>query len=287
MTGREFVSRAEHFTRVGSTNDVVRDWLAEGTDEVCIATAYEQTAGRGREGRSWVAPAGRALLASLGFRPTWLAPGATWRLAASVALAMAEAAEEHAGLAAGTVWLKWPNDLVLGGPPDEPDVRKLAGVLGETDGLGTGDPRVVIGIGINVDWPRHDFPAALANTMTSLRNAAVLRPLGRDVLLEMFLARLEAGLGALRVGWFAGDAWRDRQVTTGRIVRLLWPDGRREDVLGLGVDVASGGLIIGGLERLHWPALRDPNDATGERTIHIGEIHHVRLASGIAVTAGV
>ena len=62
---------------------------------------------------------------------------------------MADAAEEVAGLAPGTIRLKWPNDLVVEG---DGGVRKLAGVLGETDGLGTDDPRAVVGIGINADW---------------------------------------------------------------------------------------------------------------------------------------
>ena len=60
MTG--FLARQEQFAVVGSTNDVVRGWLAAGTPEVCLAVADEQTAGRGREGRTWVAPAGDALL---------------------------------------------------------------------------------------------------------------------------------------------------------------------------------------------------------------------------------
>ena len=60
----------------------MRDWLADGTPEVCLAIADEQTAGRGREGRAWVAPDGAALLLSLGFRPTWLEPERVWRLAA-------------------------------------------------------------------------------------------------------------------------------------------------------------------------------------------------------------
>ena len=98
MTG--FLARQEQFAVVGSTNDVVRDWLAAGTPEVCLAVADEQTAGRGREGRTWVAPAGGALLLSLGFRPTWLAPDRVWRLAATASLAMAEAAE-HDRRAAG------------------------------------------------------------------------------------------------------------------------------------------------------------------------------------------
>ena len=74
--------RREQFDRVGSTNDVVRGWLAAGEPEVCLAVAGEQTAGRGRNGRTWSAPPGAALLLSLGFRPAWLAPDRVWRLAA-------------------------------------------------------------------------------------------------------------------------------------------------------------------------------------------------------------
>jgi len=108
-----FLSRLERFERVGSTNDVVRGWLAAGVAEVPVAVADEQTAGRGRSGRTWSAPPGAALLVSAGFRPGWLAPDRTWRLAAIVALAMADAAEDVAGLATDTIRLKWPNDLVV------------------------------------------------------------------------------------------------------------------------------------------------------------------------------
>src|SRR5207344_2593285 len=94
-----FLARSERFEVVGSTNDVVHSWLADGTPEVCLAVAGEQTAGRGREGRAWLAPHGAALLLSVGFRPTWLAPDSAWRLAAIVSLAMADAAEASVGLA--------------------------------------------------------------------------------------------------------------------------------------------------------------------------------------------
>jgi BirA family biotin operon repressor/biotin-[acetyl-CoA-carboxylase] ligase len=63
-------ARVERFARLGSTNDVVRDWLANGEREICVAVAGEQTAGRGRNGRTWTAPPGAALLLSLGLRPT-------------------------------------------------------------------------------------------------------------------------------------------------------------------------------------------------------------------------
>jgi BirA family biotin operon repressor/biotin-[acetyl-CoA-carboxylase] ligase len=254
-----FLARSERFDVVGSTNDVVRAWLGDGTPEVCLAVAAEQTAGRGREGRAWLAPAGAALLLSLGFRPAWLAPESVWRLAANVSLAMAEAVELAAGLPAGTVRLKWPNDLVV----ETPDgVRKLAGVLGETDGLGTPDPRAVVGIGVNTDWGAAGFPPAIAASMTSLR-ALTGRSVDDDVLLGTFLGALEERTTELRAGRFEGSAWSARQVTTGRLIRFEVTHGS-ETVRATGVDPATGALLV------------------GDRAILVGEITHVRLADQIA-----
>ena len=263
-----FFARQQRFGLVPSTNDAVRTWLAEGTPEVCLAVADEQTAGRGRAGRTWVAPRGAALLLSLGFRPTWLDPERAWRLAAITALAMADAAEEVAGLPDGAVRLKWPNDLVveLDGTAAAGGVRKLAGLLGETDGLGTADPRVVVGLGINADWPPADFPSELAGSMTSLREASHGRPIDLALLLDAFLGRIEARVEALRGGRFDVADWQDRQLTTGRTVRLERPDGS-ETVRAIGVDVATGALIV-----------EDEAAPGGERQVIVGEISHVRLA---------
>ncbi len=270
-----FLARQERFASVGSTNDVVRGWLADGTPEVCLAVADEQTAGRGRSGRRWVAPSGAALLLTLGFRPSWLAPERVWRLAATASLAMADAAEEVAGLKDGAIRLKWPNDLAVAVDPatgraDEAgDPRKLAGVLGETDGLGSDDPRAVVGIGLNADWAADDFPPELATAMTSLRAASGGRPIDLALLLDAFLSRLEVRIEGLRGGRFDVADWIGRQLTTGRLIRLETPDGRDEVVRALGVDVAGGGLIV-----------EDPAATTGERTVVSGEIRHVRLAPG-------
>jgi BirA family biotin operon repressor/biotin-[acetyl-CoA-carboxylase] ligase len=259
---RRFLSRQERFAVVGSTNDVVRRWLAAATPEVCLAVADEQTAGRGREGRSWVAPAGGALLLSLGFRPSWLAPDQVWRLAAIVSLAMAASAELVAGLPEGAIRLKWPNDLVLEG---RDGVRKLAGVLGETDGLGGPDPRAIIGIGLNTNWALADFPPVLAASMTSLQ-ASGARPIDHDALLDAFLGRLGAGLDALREGRFDAAAWTERQLTSGREVELVAPDGAVTTVRALGVDAATGALVVEG-----------DSAPTGERQVVVGEIRHVRV----------
>ena len=268
------LARQERFAVVGSTNDIVRGWLADGTPEVCLAVADEQTAGRGREGRSWIAPAGCALLLSLGFRPTWLAPDRVWRLAAVISVAMAEAAEGVAALAPGTVRLKWPNDLVIEGPDG---VAKLAGVLGETDGLGGPDPRAVIGLGVNTDWPASAFPAGLRESMTSLREASGDRPIGDPALLAAFVARVEERIVALRDGRFDARRWSDRQITTGRAVELIAPDGAVQTVRAHDVDAGTGALVI-----------EDAAVLGGLRQVIVGEIRHVRLADATAASrAGV
>jgi BirA family biotin operon repressor/biotin-[acetyl-CoA-carboxylase] ligase len=261
----DLLSRQERFAIVGSTNDVVRDWLAAGTPEVCVAVADEQKGGRGREGRSWIAPPGAALLLSLGFRPSWLPPERLWRLAAIVSMAMADAAETVGGLSTGTIRLKWPNDLVV---EDRGGIRKLAGVLGESDGIGTDDPRAVIGIGVNGDWPRAGFPAAFAGSMTSLHEVAT-RPIDHEALLEGFLERLEPGVVALREGRFDGPGWSDRQVTTDRDVDLIGADGSRATVRATAVDIESGALMV------------------GDRRVLVGEIAHVRLTAPVAARSGV
>ena len=270
-----FFARQERFARVASTQDVVREWLDTGTPEVCLALADEQTAGRGRAGRTWIAPPGGALLLSFGFRPTWLAPEHAWRLAATVSLAMADAAEDAAGLRDRAVRLKWPNDLVI--EDDAPEhagtgfgggvVRKLGGVLGESDGLGTAAPRVIVGIGLNTDWAADRFPVDLAATMTSLRAASGGRPIDPILLLDGFLSRLEARVEALRAGRFDVGDWAVRQLTTGRHVRLEGHAHVAEERLAVGVDPSTGALLVA-----------DATAPGGERAIHAGEVTRIRLA---------
>jgi BirA family biotin operon repressor/biotin-[acetyl-CoA-carboxylase] ligase len=186
----------------------------------------------------------------------------------------------------GSIRCKWPNDLViettgpnalLTGVADAADaaarlaapleLRKLAGVLGESDGLGTDDPRVVVGIGINADWRADDFPPDLAPTMTSLREASAGHPIDRDALLDAFLDRLGGRVDALRAGYFDLDAWAGRQSVTGRLVTLEGTGNRA--VRALGVDTETGGLVV-----------EDAAAPTGERLVHAGDVVRVRLATG-------
>ncbi len=219
----------------------MREWLEDGTPEVCLAVADEQTQGRGRLGRTWSAPPGVALLVSAGFRPVDLLAQHAWRLGATVALAMLDAAEDVAGLRDATLGLKWPNDIVADGPDGL--LRKVAGVLGEAvldgDRVGT----AVIGVGVNADWSASDFPRELGPSMTSLRELSGGRPIDRQGLLEAWIDRLEPRYEALRLGRFDAGAWSSRQRTTGEMVEVDATDGPMT-ALAMGVDPETGALLL-------------------------------------------
>ncbi len=258
-----FPSRLERFPEVDSTQRVVRAWLDAGQPEVCVAVADVQTAGRGRQGRGWTAPAGAALLVSVGFRPGWLSIPHAWRLGAIAALAMLDAAEDAAGLRDGTLWLKWPNDVVADGPDGR--LLKVAGVLGETALLGEVIDSAVVGIGVNGDWRARDFPADLAPSMTSLRELSGGRPIERDALLDAWLSRLEPRYEALRGGRFDAGGWSMRQRTTGHAVEV---DGRegRTTATALGVDPETGALLVVGA-------------AGGAQAIESGDVTRCRVVA--------
>lgn len=243
-----FLSRLERHGTVDSTQRLVRAWLDAGTPEVAVATAEEQVAGRGRHGREWLAPPGAALLLSCGFRPPDLPLARAWQLAATAALAMLDAAEDAAGLRDGTLWLKWPNDIVL--EADDGRLLKVAGVLGETTTRGDRVATAVVGLGLNADWPASTFPPGLVGTMSSLREASGGRPIDREALLAGFLDRLEPRYELLTAGRFDAGGWSVRQRTTGHAVEVLLG----ETVLrgeAVGVDPVSGALLVesDGLER--------------------------------------
>jgi BirA family biotin operon repressor/biotin-[acetyl-CoA-carboxylase] ligase len=232
------LSRLECLGRVASSQDVVRDWLAQGQAEVCVAVVDEQTAGRGRRGRRWHAPSGVALLVSAGFRPTWLPLERAWRLSAVAAMAMLEAASSLIGRDAGLA-LKWPNDLVV---VREGRLRKVGGLLAEGEPGGERLASAVVGLGVNVDWPADAFPADLAAEMGSLVEIAGA-PVDRERLLEEWLTRLLDGYGRLSDGSFDGRGWSALQATTGAHL-VVETTARRLEGSGLGVDLETGALLL-------------------------------------------
>jgi BirA family transcriptional regulator, biotin operon repressor / biotin---[acetyl-CoA-carboxylase] ligase len=148
--------------------------LTQGAPEGTVVVAGEQTAGRGRLGRQWLAPAGTSLLCSVQLRPD--VPGERLpELTGVAAQSCAEAIRDLTGLAPE---LKFPNDVLLG-------ERKVAGVLAEAR-----EERVVLGIGINVNVPETGLPQEVDRPATSLL-VETGREIDRAELLVELLERLE------------------------------------------------------------------------------------------------
>src|SRR5215218_2137511 len=142
-----------HFQRTGSTNSRARELAAAGAPHGTVVTASEQTAGRGRQGRTWTAPPNKALLYSAIVRPL---EAHHTLLPLAVPLAVCEAAEQLQPNLDCKV--KWPNDLHVDG-------RKLAGVLIEARPQ---DSWAVIGVGLNLAIEESEFPPDLRATAVSL-----------------------------------------------------------------------------------------------------------------------
>lgn len=156
-----------HLPSCDSTNREVMQLGRSGAAEGTTVTASEQTAGRGRRGRSWHSPPGENLYLSVLLRPS-CPPSAAPLLTLVAGLALVECAAELLGPSrAGDARLKWPNDLLLAAP-GEP-LRKAGGILTEMVCSGGGIDFVVVGIGCNVNTLR--FPPELS--ATSLRQVLV------------------------------------------------------------------------------------------------------------------
>ena len=149
--------------------------LAADVPEGAVAVAEEQTAGRGRLGRSWLAPARSSVLVSVNLRPEVETP----RLPELSLVAGAAAAEAIAQTTGVHPEVRFPNDLLIGG-------RKAAGILAEAR-----DDRVVLGIGINANLTEDELPADVETPATSLSIESGA-PVDRARLLATLLERLEA-----------------------------------------------------------------------------------------------
>ena len=207
MIGRPRV----HHRVTDSTNERARALAAEGAPHGTLITADEQTAGRGRQGRTWVAPAGAALLMSLVLRE----PREALPLAAAVAVCEALPVEAE---------IKWPNDIWL-------HKAKLAGILVE------GRPQegwAVLGIGVNV----HEAPPI--EHVTSLEGV-----IGVESLLARLVSALDVWLSRPLPEVLA--AWRSRDALLGQWVR--WENGSGkgagiDEAGALLVDTDSGRVAL-------------------------------------------
>lgn len=235
-----------YLDRIGSTNAVALTWVSADAPDLALVYAEEQTAGRGRAGRTWFSQRGAALAFSLILRPASAEQLIMARFTALGALATVEAL---AGLHLPAE-IKWPNDVLI-------HQRKVCGVLAEAVWQGKTAEGVVLGIGINVRPEAVPLPGRLNFPATSLETEAgktIERlPLIRAILLGLLRWRPLLGTDSFIQAWEGCLAFRGQQVE----VHLEgWPDqtGRLE---GLDPD---GSL-----------RLRSPGGAP--ITIQLGEVH--------------
>lgn len=217
-----------HFPRVESTNKIALDMGRKGYPEGTVVIAEDQTAGRGRWGRKWHSPPEKSLLFSVILRPQ-LPPERIPQLTLVAGASTARTVHLQTGIKPG---IKWPNDLIYQG-------KKLSGILVEKAALTC----LVLGIGVNVNQVRDDFPPELKNTAVSLRVITGER-IARVPLLQKILDNLEKDyLEYCRTGFSSiREYWLQYEAVLGKKVRISM--GSREyygEVTGL---AESGELVV-------------------------------------------
>ncbi|MFJ4222050.1 biotin--[acetyl-CoA-carboxylase] ligase [Curtobacterium luteum] len=245
----------------GSTN---ADLLAAAPDlpHGSVVATLDQTAGRGRLDRSWSAPAGQTLAASLLVRADLDDRSRGW-LPLVAGRAMRDAVDALVPGAAGTtrasrpvVEVKWPNDVHL-------DERKVSGILCQV----AADGSVVVGAGVNLTIPADALPTPTSTSLAVAGVAGTAPDLADAVLVAFRSAVLEAVV-ALATGGAAAEAVRSdvRAAcgTIGRRIRLELPDGTVEEADAVGID--DDGRIT----------IRHRDGAT--RGVAVGDVTHLRYA---------
>ena len=219
------------FRETKSTQTVAHELAQGGAEEGTVVLAEEQTAGKGRMGRSWFSPPGEGIWTSVILRPA-IAPSQMGRVLLACAVAVAEAIRKETELPA---LIKWPNDLLI-------RERKAGGILTEMTAEVGLVKFVVVGIGINVNVDREKFPEELRKRATSLKEE-----MGKEVsrlhLFQEILRTLEEYCLLLKDRQFekVANRWRELSTTLERQIRIFF---QGEIIEGQATDIDSDGALL-------------------------------------------
>jgi len=254
LRSRRFGRAVYALDRIDSTNAFAKTLAARGAPDGTLVTAEHQTAGRGRWGRSWSSAPGLGLQFSLLIRPSGK-PLDVRRLTLLAATSVAQSVG-RLGLQAR---LRWPNDVTVEG-------KKIAGVIVEAQRGRAGASFAVVGVGINVNQRRSDFPEALRTKAGSIRQA-LGRKTDRLALLADALVQMERDVHRLETEGpdFVLSRWIRRNALLGRPVTLRTAAGAETGVVkGFHSD---GALILAGpdgrLRRYTDAEVTEVSDAAG------------------------
>jgi BirA family biotin operon repressor/biotin-[acetyl-CoA-carboxylase] ligase len=228
-------ARLDVVEATGSTNADLTRMAVEGAPDRSILVTEHQQAGRGRLDRRWESPRGSGIAVSVLWRPEGVPAERLGWIPMLAGVALLDAVRELApDLAAG---MKWPNDLLLG-----PQRRKGAGILAEMTPVSGGGPGVVLGMGINVDYPEGRLPAGATSF------AAEGFPVDRSALLVALLRHLGEREAVWRDAGGDADAsglrsdYRAGCLSLGSEVRVEMPGGAA--VVGMAEDVDPSGHLL-------------------------------------------
>ncbi|MBB3191750.1 biotin--[acetyl-CoA-carboxylase] ligase [Halomonas cerina] len=231
---RRYLTRLFVEETLPSSNAFLRERFSQGAGHGEVCLVEQQSAGKGRRGRTWVTPWGRTLMVSVGWRVE-SGVAALEGLSLAIGVVLARVLEGH-GV---RPWLKWPNDVLL--ETREDGLGKLAGILVEISGDAAGPCEVVVGMGINVDLPSAfrdgiDQPVAAVHDQAPAlsRNRLAVELL--EQLLPLMATFEQQGFGAWQL------AWNERHAYAGQEVDVL-RGGDREPAIAESVD-AAGNLWV-------------------------------------------
>ncbi|WP_366923311.1 biotin--[acetyl-CoA-carboxylase] ligase [Metallumcola ferriviriculae] len=218
-----------HYNHLTSTNDQLKKLADEGKGEGTVVVAEQQTAGKGRLGRSWFSPPGAGIWCSVLLRPT-VSPAHAPKLTLLGAVAVAEGIEKYTGLQPG---IKWPNDLLVEG-------KKVCGLLTEMRAEVDSINYVTLGFGINIKLV--DFPEEVKGKAITLEGV-LGKKLNRVGLLacilnafeKNYLLFLSKGFSPIR------GKWEELNVTLGKMVTVTSHSGT---VSGEAVALGDGGGLV-------------------------------------------
>ncbi|MEM9773867.1 MAG: biotin--[acetyl-CoA-carboxylase] ligase [Chloroflexota bacterium] len=198
-----------HFDEIDSTSNWLTTHRAELNDWT-IAVADFQSAGRGRLGRTWVAPPGTALMMSILVRPNWSLDRSGW-LMMIAGIAAAETLTHASGI---NIQLKWPNDLVFA---SRNGLQKVGGILSEAETANGKLAEAIVGIGLNINMTHEQLPPRAHTPAASLRTLSG-KTFDRRQLQQDLLRRFQQLYDDASRGRSPLFGWRRLLVTLGQTV---------------------------------------------------------------------
>ena len=232
LTTKNFGRALEVHETISSTNSRAKELAQSGAAHGTLVVAERQSSGRGRLGRSWESPEGLGLWMSLILRPSF-PPRFAPRMTVLAGLAVVQAISRITGLEA---FIKWPNDIII-------NSKKLCGILTEMQADPDLIDYIVLGIGMNVNTQKEDFPIELRDSATSLKLEKGEHIDRCKLLVELLAVFEDLDNRYLKTGDFSEilNEYKEKCITLGRTVRVTGPTEAFE---GTAVDLTDDFELI-------------------------------------------